>query len=150
LLLPLVCAALAAYPQKKADRKTLTNLQAHVSYLASDKLEGRRTGTAGEQLAAAYIAEQMKAAGLSPKGAEGYLQTFTVRDGRDPADTARLSINSQPLKPGEEFLPLPFSAAKAAKGEVLPGVNEVDNIWLINVKDWEDGGNPHALSQDNY
>lgn len=150
LLLPLVCAALAAYPQKKADRKTLTNLQAHVSYLASDKLEGRRTGTAGEQLAAAYIAEQMKAAGLSPKGSEGYLQTFTVREGRDPGDKARLSVNSQPLTPGEDFLPLPFSAAKAAKGEVLPGVNEVDNIWLINVRDWEDGGNPHALSQDNY
>lgn len=150
LLLPLVCITLAAYPQKKADRKTLTNLQTHVAYLSSDKLEGRRTGTAGEQLAAAYIAEQMKAAGLAPKGSDGYLQTFTVRDGRDPGAKTRLSINSQPLAAGEDFLPLPFSATKAAKGEVLPGVNEVDNVWLINVKDWEDGGNPHALSRDNY
>lgn len=150
LLLPLVCITLAAYPQKKADRKTLTNLQTHVAYLSSDKLEGRRTGTAGEQLAATYIAAQMKLAGLSPKGTDGYLQTFTVREGRDPGVKTRLSVNDQKLTSGEDFLPLPFSATKAAKGEVLPGVNEVDNVWLINVKEWEDGGNPHALPKENY
>lgn len=150
LLLPLVCITLAAYPQKKADRKTLTNLQTHVTYLSSDKLEGRRTGTAGEQLAATYIAGQMKLAGLSPKGTDGYLQTFTVREGRDPGVKTHLSVNDQKLTSGEDFLPLPFSATKAAKGEVLPGVNEVDNVWLINVKDWEDGGNPHALPKENY
>lgn len=150
LLLPLVCITLAAYPQKKADRKILTNLQSHVTYLSSDKLEGRRTGTAGEQLAAAYIAEQMKLAGLSPKGAEGYLQPFIVREGRDPGPQTHLSINNTKFVPGEDFLPLPFSAVKAAKGEVLPGVNEVDNIWLIDVKEWEDGNNPHALAQETY
>lgn len=150
LLLPLVCITLAAYPQKKADRKTLANLQTHVSYLSSDKLEGRRTGTAGEQLAATYIAGQMKLAGLSPKGTDGYLQTFIVREGRDPGAKTRLSVNDQKLTSGEDFLPLPFSATKAAKGEVLPGVNEVDNVWLINVKEWEDGGNPHTLPKENY
>ena len=150
LLLPLVCITLAAYPQKKADRKTLTNLQSHVTYLSSDKLEGRRTGTAGEQLAATYIAEQMKLAGLSPKGTEGYLQTFIVREGRGPGAKTHLSVNNQKFLSGEDFLPLPFSATKAAKGEVLPGVNEVDNVWLINVKEWEDGGNPHALPKENY
>ena len=31
----------------KADQTTVTNLQSHISYLASDKLEGRRAGTAG-------------------------------------------------------------------------------------------------------
>ena len=72
--------------QKKADRKTLTNLQAHISYLSSDKLEGRRTGTPGEQLAADYIAGQMKEEGLAPKGDNGYLQVFTVREGKDLAE----------------------------------------------------------------
>ena len=37
--------------QAKADKVTLANLQAHIQYLADDKLEGRRTGTAGELLA---------------------------------------------------------------------------------------------------
>ncbi|MBO9152917.1 M28 family peptidase [Chitinophaga sp. GCM10012297] len=149
LLLPLVCIALAAYPQKKADRKTLGNLQTHITYLSSDKLEGRRTGTAGEQLAATYIAEQMKLAGVSPKGDSEYLQTFTVREGREAGDKTRLLINHKPL-PAGQYLPLPFSASKAAKGEVLPGVNEPDNVWLINVKASEDEINPHAEPLEFY
>lgn len=150
LILPLAGLALTAYPQKKADRKTLGNLQAHVAYLASDKLEGRRTGTPGEQLAATYISGQMQAIGLSPKGTDGYLQQFTVREGLEAGPKARFSINQHPLKPGTQFLPLPFSARKSAKGEVLPGVNEVDNVWLIDVKASEDEINPHASPLEFY
>lgn len=142
LLCPLVCLTLAAYPQKKADRKIISNLQLHVNYLASDKLEGRRTGTPGEQLAAAYIAEQMKAAGLSPKGTNGYLQVFTVREGKEAGPKTRLLVNQQP-QAADRFVPLPFSAEKAAKGEVLPGVNDLDNVWLVDVKAAENM-NPHA------
>ncbi|WP_423736963.1 M20/M25/M40 family metallo-hydrolase [Chitinophaga caseinilytica] len=150
LILPLAGIALTAYPQKKADKKTLGNLQAHVAYLASDKLEGRRTGTPGEQLAATYIAGQMQAIGLSPKGTDGFLQPFLVREGLESGPKARFSINSRPLKAGEQFVPLPFSARKSAKGEVLPGVNEVDNVWLINVKDAKDEINPHGAPLDFY
>lgn len=149
LLLPLVCITLVAYPQKKADRKTVNNLQLHVTYLASDKLEGRRTGTEGEQLASAYIAEQMKLAGLSPKGDKGYLQTFTVREGKEPGANTKFNINHQAIKP-EHYRPLPFSAVKAAKGEVLPGVNEMDNIWLDNVKAWDEKVSPHASPMELY
>ena len=34
--------------QKNAEQIILTNLQSHVNYLTADKLEGRRTGTNGE------------------------------------------------------------------------------------------------------
>lgn len=47
---------------------------AHVSYLASDELEGRDTGSAGHKKAAAYVADQFKQAGLAPAGTAGYLQ----------------------------------------------------------------------------
>ena len=40
---------------KKADKIILSSLKTHISYLADDKLEGRRTGTAGEKLANEYI-----------------------------------------------------------------------------------------------
>lgn len=149
LLCPLLCLTLAAYPQKKADRKIVSNLQLHVAYLASDKLEGRRTGTPGEQLAAAYIAEQMKLAGLSPKGSNGYLQEFTIREGKEPGPKTRLLLNHQAV-PATQFIPLPFSAEKNAKGEVLPGVNDLDNVWLIDVKTAEDELNPHSESMDFY
>ncbi|SFD32292.1 PDZ domain-containing protein [Chitinophaga sp. CF118] len=128
--------------QKKADRKTLGNLQASISYLASDGLEGRLTGTKGEQLAATYIAEQMKQAGLSPKGNDGYLQTFPVSESRIIGDKSLLTMNISSLTPGEEFIPLPFSAEKSAKGDVIRDVNEPDNIWLVNVKEFE--VQPHA------
>ncbi len=54
---------------------------AHVSFLANDDLQGRDTGSEGHKKAAAYIAEQFKAAGLAPAGTSGYLQPvqFTSR-----------------------------------------------------------------------
>ncbi|RYE24847.1 MAG: M28 family peptidase [Sphingobacteriales bacterium] len=64
----------------KEDNKTLERLKSSVSYLADDKLEGRRTGTAGEKLASEYISQQFKKAGLQPLGTSGsYLQPFDVK-----------------------------------------------------------------------
>jgi len=50
----------------------------HVSYLADDKLEGRRAGTAGYEKAVAYVEEQFKAIGLKPMGTNGYQQSFAL------------------------------------------------------------------------
>ena len=49
-------------------------LLAHVSYLASDALEGRMTGEPGYDKAAAYVAQQFEAIGLLPGGTEGWYQ----------------------------------------------------------------------------
>jgi aminopeptidase YwaD len=48
------------------DAATPERLRAHISYLASDKLEGRRTGTQGAEMAAAYIAAEFARDGLVP------------------------------------------------------------------------------------
>ena len=47
------------WPAKPASQQTPTpeRLRAHITYLASDKLEGRRTGTSGANAAAEYIAK---------------------------------------------------------------------------------------------
>jgi hypothetical protein len=47
------------------------NIKKHVSFLASDKLEGRGTSTQGEEKAAKYIAKNFKKLGLKPMGTEG-------------------------------------------------------------------------------
>ncbi|MFB6455848.1 M28 family peptidase [Chitinophaga sp. Hz27] len=132
-LLPLVVTTMYVNAQKKSDRKTLTNLQLHINYLSSDKLEGRRTGAPGERLAAEYIVSQMQQIGLTPKGTDGFLQTFTVKEGLEPAPSCSFELNHHQLNTGSQYIPLPFSAQKAAKGEVLPQANEPENIWLINV-----------------
>jgi peptidase M28-like protein len=50
------------------------NWWAHVQYLADDSLQGRHTGTAGFDLAAAYVEKQFRDAGLQPAGTTGYRQ----------------------------------------------------------------------------
>jgi hypothetical protein len=48
---------------------------AHVQYLAGDSLEGRETGSHGFDLAAAYVQDQFKQAGLKPAGTDGYFES---------------------------------------------------------------------------
>ena len=53
------------------------SLSKHVHYLASDELQGRALGTAGKDLATAYILDQFKSAGLQPYEGK-YLQGFDL------------------------------------------------------------------------
>ncbi len=62
--------------------KTITagELKAHLSFLADDLLEGRETGTRGQQVAALYIRSMFMKAGL-PGGVDGgnsYFQPYNV------------------------------------------------------------------------
>src|ERR1700679_1170691 len=45
-----------------------------VEFLASDKLEGRNTGSPGHKKAAEYVAAQFEKDGLKPAGEQGYIQ----------------------------------------------------------------------------
>lgn len=65
----------------------LTQLRSDVTYLADDKLEGREIGMKGEELAAIFIAERMGSIGLTPKGTDGYFQTFSRKQEADPHST---------------------------------------------------------------
>ncbi len=61
------------------------NLRKHVTYLASDKLKGRGTGTPEERMAAEYIAKQFRKIGLSPKGDNGtFFHKFSFKKSSDP------------------------------------------------------------------
>lgn len=58
-------------------------LSAHVHYLASDSLEGRRAGEPGGRLAAEYIAEQFRGIGLEPITDSTYMMYFGRLRGRN-------------------------------------------------------------------
>src|SRR3989442_15667045 len=64
-------AAMAAGPDWNALGKRWWG---HVQFLADDKLEGRDTGSAGFEKAAAYVTEQFREIGLKPTGEKGYAQ----------------------------------------------------------------------------
>ncbi|MBS1742360.1 MAG: M28 family peptidase [Bacteroidetes bacterium] len=93
-----------------ADKKTLANLQNSIGYLADDKLEGRRTGTAGEKLAYEFIIDQFKKSGLKPMGdKKTFLQAFDVKDGREIKEETALSISGTKLTVKDDFFPLAYS-----------------------------------------
>ena len=62
----------------------IKNMIAEVSYLASDELEGRQTGTDSEKLAAKYISKKFKDYKLIGKGENGYLQLFEAKIKENP------------------------------------------------------------------
>jgi hypothetical protein len=57
-----------------------------VRYLASDQLEGRGTGTAGNDSAAAYIARRFAKLGLTPAFASGESRLCAREAGASPCD----------------------------------------------------------------
>jgi Tol biopolymer transport system component len=70
-------------------------LKKHISYLASDELKGRLTGSVGEQKAATYLTTQLKALGLKPYNGKSYLQKFDYKVRQNPNDSINTtSINN--------------------------------------------------------
>lgn len=125
-----------------AQQPNAERLRTHVTYLASDKLEGRRTGTPAAMDAAHYIAEEFLRLGLKPatqggsagKGrAAGFLQPFPYVSGVElgkrnelmfssaPAPNAkRVSENQTGLRVGEDWMPLGISTnARVEKADAV-------------------------------
>lgn len=78
----------------KKEYQPENKIKADVAYLADDKLEGRQTGTEGEQIAAAYIAKRFEELGLSPKGTDGFYQAFTFVPKTSPHDEVKYTSES--------------------------------------------------------
>lgn len=68
----------AQAPTPPADTTTPARVRTLLSALADDSMEGRGTGTRGSIKAARLIAEQMRAAGLTPAGDSGFFQRIPV------------------------------------------------------------------------
>ena len=131
--------------EKKANETLESNLKKHIQYLADDKLEGRRAGTAGEKLAMQYIINQYQQAGLEPKGDNGYLQAFTINEGKQIDATTTLLVNNKSLTIQQDFFPLSYCALATIKGSAALSLNETGNPWFRDVKEWieDNASNPH-------
>jgi Zn-dependent M28 family amino/carboxypeptidase len=62
----------------------IETLKEDVEFLSSDALEGRQTGTKGEEEAAKYIAKRFNDLKLQEKGTNGYFQRFSFKPKTDP------------------------------------------------------------------
>ena len=68
---------------KYAATITAQDLKKHLTYIASDSLEGRDTGSEGQKKAAVYISNHFAKLGLQPiapqkDGSKGYYQYFNL------------------------------------------------------------------------
>jgi hypothetical protein len=135
LFAPSVLAQSAAKPSAAPDAE---RLRAHVTYLASEKLEGRRTGTPGAQEAARYVAREFMRDGLRPGGntasdeltEQSYFQEFPyvagVELGGGNALTATRRVDSgskgAPMaidfRVGEDWMPLGFGSSDKVEAPV--------------------------------
>ncbi len=143
LLFVFVASTLATIAQSPngTDKKVLSQLKKDISFLASDKLEGRRTGTAGEALAYKYIIEKLQTAKVAPAFASGYLQAFEVKEGKELAAGNKLRILEEDFVLNTDYYPMPYSKIGTEKNNNHAAVL----LRVINVQDLitENVGNPH-------
>lgn len=138
----------ACSPAAKLNKENASlenKLRAHVGYLADDKLEGRRTGTAGEKLAAEYISQEFQKTGLNPRGTEGFFQPFSMNEGKQTMEGTSLVIADKTLRPGKDFFVFPYSANATVEGNITIGVPEIGAPWFmdINTVMEDNSSNPH-------
>lgn len=137
------------------ENNTVKYFENHITLLAADSLEGRLTGTRGEQIAMQYISNQFKSIGLTPKGSDQFIQSFDFTFSRD--------IKVEKLIVGGElkgFYPLSESGSGHMKAEAIlvgfgihaPGLNYSDyqdtigirnKIFVIHLSS-PDGVHPHS------
>lgn len=81
---------------------------AHIRYLASDEMRGRLTGSPDYDRAAAYVIDRFKAYGLTPAGADGWLQPVSFIEQRVIAERSSAALVAdgieQPLRLGPDLI----------------------------------------------
>ena len=133
---------LEAEKQKAA---LISNLKSHIGFLASDALEGRRTGTAGADAAMGYLVKQYEMMGIGPKGTSSYLQKFEINEGLHIDAATHFTINNTRLKIDKDFFPFANSASMQVNGKPAMALQEKGQPWFKDIKETleENKSNPH-------
>ena len=100
------------------------DMRQHVTYLASDELDGRLTGTEGEKLATQYVADVFGKLGLVAFGdKDSWFDVFDFTAGVALGEGNTLKINDKSLTPDKDWRPLTFSQQGdiATSGVVFAG-----------------------------
>ena len=123
-------AAAVAPKFGNTEGETAAQLKEHLTFIASDELEGRDTPSRGLDIAAMYIAQHLRAFGIKPAGDEGtYFQKVPLRRGRVDIENTRLNLNGQGFSYGQDFLTSLVNANVSGAAVVFAG-----NGWVIKSK----------------
>ena len=124
------------------------DLEGHVKILAGEAMEGRLTGTPGEQKATAYVASVFQAIGLEPAGDNGsYFQEFPFVAGVSLGKKNDMRFQAKNYQVDQDWRPLSFSkngptgdveiafAGYGIKAPARDGQEEYDAFVHLDVKD---------------
>ena len=115
----LLAFGLSASPSAAAQAADVRT-RAHVEALAADALEGRLTGSAGEQQAAAYIVEQLRAIGAQPlPGQHDFRLPFQFTAGVSDGGTSVAIPGGGRWQDPARVQALSFSDSAEVTGEVV-------------------------------
>ncbi len=117
ILTLLFSLTLTGFSQRKSEI-TAKELKADVYYLASDSLKGRKPGTKGADLAAAYIRGQFKESGLTLMGENGF-QYFEIVTDVTTGPKNSFGFGDFQGTLNKDFMPLAYSSNADAKAPVV-------------------------------
>jgi len=131
----------------QSDKSILKSVKKSVYFLADDKLEGRRTGTAGESIAAHFIGKSFIDIGLEPifnpndRFGKMYTQIFEVNEGV-MYESNRIQFNTEieKFETGNDYFPLPYSKNG---NETIGSINNDVTFFDLSKLIQDSIGNPH-------
>ncbi|MBX2966990.1 MAG: M28 family peptidase [Cyclobacteriaceae bacterium] len=159
--------SVATYAQKNPVAEvtklvTKSEVEAHLTFLASDEMRGRDTGSPEFDIAANYVAAQYKIFGLKPApGLTGYFQSVPLQNSH-PATGGQLTLGSDVFKYKDDFILFEGENTNWKGDVVYAGYGSAEELEKINVKGKlvialagtkDAGGNPMAIfaaSGDKY
>jgi len=131
LLAILFCGLLTTVSAQQIDKTlpefSISELEVagQMHFLASDFLQGRRTGSNGNVIAANYIASQLRAFGYSPINGESYFQTVPLVQRTAPT-MGKLTAGDFTFTQDNDLLLVKGPAAEVSTGVVFANYGWVD------------------------
>lgn len=114
---------------------SLTEVEAHLSFLAADEMRGRYTGSSEIDMAANYLAAQLKIFGIKPAtGLTGYFQDVYLEKFTSPT-AAEFTVGSDLFKLNDDILFMSGGATALEKDIVFVGYGTTDDFEKNDVKD---------------
>ncbi|MEZ0541561.1 M28 family peptidase [Fibrella arboris] len=108
----------AALPEAQLSR---AELESHLRFIASDELQGRRTGSAGNMAAARYLAEQFRQLGLKPASDNNSYYQPVALQRTQPTASGTIRFGADSLTVGKQFVVVAGGAMSQTAESVYVG-----------------------------
>ncbi|MCK9426056.1 MAG: M28 family peptidase [Ignavibacteriaceae bacterium] len=123
LLVLFACSFLSPQVKQHESAITAKEIIGHISYLASDAMKGRASGSKEIIVAANYIKDQFNLFGLKPLFKNSFFQEYSfisdVKASKNNSLSFKVKGKEIKLKYGKDFVATPFSGTSKSKAKLV-------------------------------